>query len=223
MLSVDIEKIIPVTEARDMFNKIVDEVEGSDELYVLTKNGKPAAVVVGVNHLEKLTGETSNEVMAKVDKAVTDEPKEETEEAIKPFNTASAAPAEPPATPPADEPTTSSSGTPAADTFASTPTDTFSATPTSPSAATSSSDFNAAPEMPNETANATEIPDPMAPVTDGDGEKDEPIPPAPTSTPTTDPFAPPTAPAPNTDAYGSHSPSPGASGNTNATPPPNSN
>jgi prevent-host-death family protein len=42
-----------------MFNKIVDEVEGTDELYVLTKNGKPAAVVVGVNHLEKLTGESN--------------------------------------------------------------------------------------------------------------------------------------------------------------------
>lgn len=68
MLSVDIEKIIPVTEARDMFNKIIDEVEGSDALYVLTKNGKPAAVVVGINHLEKLTGETDTEVMAKVDK-----------------------------------------------------------------------------------------------------------------------------------------------------------
>ena len=66
-MQVDIEKIIPVTEARDSFNKIVDEVEGSDELYVLTKNGKPAAVIVGVNHLEKLTGETEGEVMAKVE------------------------------------------------------------------------------------------------------------------------------------------------------------
>lgn len=67
MLSVDIEKIIPVTEARDMFNKIVDEVEGTDEMYVLTKNGKPSAVVVGVNHLEKLTGAEGAEVMAKID------------------------------------------------------------------------------------------------------------------------------------------------------------
>ncbi len=64
MLQVNIEKIIPVTEARDMFNKIVDEVEGTDELYVLTKNGKPAAVVVGVNHLEKLTGESNISVTA---------------------------------------------------------------------------------------------------------------------------------------------------------------
>jgi prevent-host-death family protein len=66
MLQVDIEKIIPVTEARDSFNKIVDEVEGTDEMYVLTKNGKPSAVVVGVNHLEKLTGAEGAEVMAKI-------------------------------------------------------------------------------------------------------------------------------------------------------------
>ena len=66
MLQVDIEKIIPVTEARDMFNKIVDEVEGTEEMYVLTKNGKPSAVIVGVNHLEKLTGAEGSEVMAKI-------------------------------------------------------------------------------------------------------------------------------------------------------------
>lgn len=67
MLEVNIEKIIPVTEARDMFNKIVDEVEGTDELYVLTKNGKPAAVVVGVNHLEKLTGAGSDAVVTQIE------------------------------------------------------------------------------------------------------------------------------------------------------------
>ena len=59
MLDVDIDKILPLTEARDNFNKIVDDVEGTDQMYVLTKNGKPAAVVVGVNHLEKLTGITT--------------------------------------------------------------------------------------------------------------------------------------------------------------------
>jgi len=65
-MQVDIEKIIPVTEARDKFNKVVDEVEGSDEIYVFTKNGKPASVMVGVNHLEKLTGETHGDIEAKI-------------------------------------------------------------------------------------------------------------------------------------------------------------
>lgn len=62
MLEVQIENIIPVTEARDRFNQIIDSVEGTEELYVLTKNGKPAAIVVGIHHLEKLTGEAHTAV-----------------------------------------------------------------------------------------------------------------------------------------------------------------
>lgn len=69
MLEVNIEKIVPVTEGRDMFNKIVDDVEGTNELWVLTKNGKPTAVVVGVNHLEKLTGQAHGEVVSKIEEA----------------------------------------------------------------------------------------------------------------------------------------------------------
>ena len=73
MLEVNIEKIVPVTEARDMFNKIVDEVEGTDDLYVLTKNGKPAAVVVGVNHLEKLTGQPHGDVVTQIEESAASE------------------------------------------------------------------------------------------------------------------------------------------------------
>ena len=63
MLDVDIEKIIPVTEARDSLNDIIAKVENTDELYVITKNGKPSAILVGVNHLEKLTGMSHEELM----------------------------------------------------------------------------------------------------------------------------------------------------------------
>lgn len=62
MLEVDIEKIIPVTDARDSLNQIIETVEGSDSMYVITKNGKPSAIIVGVHHLEKLTGMKSNEL-----------------------------------------------------------------------------------------------------------------------------------------------------------------
>lgn len=86
MLQVNIEKIIPVTEARDMFNRIIDDVEGTNELYVLTKNGKPAAVVVGVNHLEKLTGDPHADVVAELD---------DTHETPDVFGSASEAKAEP--------------------------------------------------------------------------------------------------------------------------------
>ena len=62
MLEVKVENILPVTEARDSFNQLVDKVEGTDEMFVLTKNGKPIAILVGVHHLEKLTGENHEEL-----------------------------------------------------------------------------------------------------------------------------------------------------------------
>ena len=74
MLEVEIDNILPVTEARDSFNKIVDEVEGTDQMYVLTKNGKPAAVVVGVNHLEKLTGKSPDQLTSAVEKKADETP-----------------------------------------------------------------------------------------------------------------------------------------------------
>lgn len=63
MLEVNIDKILPITEVRDKFNDIIDQVEKGDDLFVVTKNGKPAAIVVGVHHLEKLTGMTHQELM----------------------------------------------------------------------------------------------------------------------------------------------------------------
>lgn len=74
MLEVDIDKILPVTEARDNFNKIIDDVGGTDKMYVLTKNGKPSAVVVGVNHLEKLTGKSADELTSIVEKKADETP-----------------------------------------------------------------------------------------------------------------------------------------------------
>lgn len=69
MLEVKIENIIPVTEARDSFNQLVDNVEGSDDMFVLTKNGKPSAILVGVQHLEKLTGTSHEELLKEVEDA----------------------------------------------------------------------------------------------------------------------------------------------------------
>ena len=77
MLDVNIEKILPVTEVRDSLNKIIDDVENTDELYVVTKNGKPTAIVVGVHHLEKLTGIDHKEMMPdSADDKVKDKPAE---------------------------------------------------------------------------------------------------------------------------------------------------
>lgn len=74
MLEVDIDKILPVTEARDSLNRIVDQVGGTDHIFVLTKNGKPSAVIVGVNHLGKLTGKTADELTSIAPKKASETP-----------------------------------------------------------------------------------------------------------------------------------------------------
>lgn len=63
MLDVKIENIIPYTEARDAIGELTDKVANSDDLYVLTKNGKPAAILVGVHHLETLTDISHKELI----------------------------------------------------------------------------------------------------------------------------------------------------------------
>lgn len=98
MLEVKVENIIPVTEARDSFNQLVDKVEGTDEMYVLTKNGKPSSILVGVHHLEKLTGTSHEELMKDVEEPaetpVEETPPVETAGEPAPVNTP-VAPAEP--------------------------------------------------------------------------------------------------------------------------------
>lgn len=59
MLQVGIDKIMPVTEARANIARLVDEVEKGD-VFVITRGGKPAAVVVPVDKAEKILGDSSN-------------------------------------------------------------------------------------------------------------------------------------------------------------------
>jgi len=58
-LRVSLENIIPLTEARDHFSQIVNEVQ-KDKLYVLTKGGKPAVAIIDVKYLEQITGGNIN-------------------------------------------------------------------------------------------------------------------------------------------------------------------
>jgi prevent-host-death family protein len=46
------EKIVGVTEARDKFRKIVDEVQYQGDKYVIHRHGKPAVAVVPVQVYE---------------------------------------------------------------------------------------------------------------------------------------------------------------------------
>ncbi|EKD56610.1 MAG: hypothetical protein ACD_58C00134G0005 [uncultured bacterium] len=52
MLEVDIKNILPVTDARAKIATLVDEVMGG-KLYVLTRGGSPAVVVMPVDMAEK--------------------------------------------------------------------------------------------------------------------------------------------------------------------------
>lgn len=54
MLQVPVDKIIPLTEMRDKFSKIVADVESGTPLYILTKNGKPSVAILSVGELQKL-------------------------------------------------------------------------------------------------------------------------------------------------------------------------
>jgi prevent-host-death family protein len=71
MLEVKIDKIVPISSVRDSLNEIVGNVENSDDLYVITKNGLPTAIIVGVHHLEKLTGMSHEELLPDEPEAAT--------------------------------------------------------------------------------------------------------------------------------------------------------
>lgn len=52
MFKVPIDKIIPVTNARARIASLVSDVQKTNCLYVLTRGGKPAAVLASVDYLD---------------------------------------------------------------------------------------------------------------------------------------------------------------------------
>ena len=60
MLSVQIDKIIPLDEAKEDFEKIVEAISqegGGNNLYILTRDGKPAIAIVNIKYLSDITGD----------------------------------------------------------------------------------------------------------------------------------------------------------------------
>jgi prevent-host-death family protein len=49
-----VTKIVPFTEARASLTELLDEVEGLHEHVVITRNGRPAAVVISTDEWEAL-------------------------------------------------------------------------------------------------------------------------------------------------------------------------
>ncbi|MEK7201942.1 MAG: hypothetical protein AAB669_00185 [Patescibacteria group bacterium] len=55
MISVPIDRIVPLTDARDNFSRLISDIETlSDGLYVLTKGGKPAIALINIKYLEEI-------------------------------------------------------------------------------------------------------------------------------------------------------------------------
>jgi prevent-host-death family protein len=80
-LEFPIDKIMSVTDARNNFNKIVEEVEKDPEgKYLLTKGGNPSVVIINADHLEKLIGEkpTTTQTAKKVEEKSIPKPTPET-------------------------------------------------------------------------------------------------------------------------------------------------
>lgn len=62
MINVPIDRIVPLTDARDNFSRIVADIENQkDGMYVLTKGGKPAIALININYLSELMKGGSNE------------------------------------------------------------------------------------------------------------------------------------------------------------------
>ena len=60
MISVPIDRIVPLTDARDNFSRLVSDIESAQEgMYVLTKGGKPTIALVNISYLEELIGRSN--------------------------------------------------------------------------------------------------------------------------------------------------------------------
>lgn len=51
MFKVPIDKIIPVTSARAKIASLVNDVQKDKSLYVLTRSGKPAAILASIDYI----------------------------------------------------------------------------------------------------------------------------------------------------------------------------
>ncbi len=52
MFTVPIDKIVPVTSARAKISSLVSDVQKNNTLYVLTRGGKPAAILASADFLK---------------------------------------------------------------------------------------------------------------------------------------------------------------------------
>lgn len=74
MINVPIDRIVPLTDARDNFSRLVADLENQPEgMYVLTKGGKPAIALININFLAKVMGDDKANVATNTKPAVKQE------------------------------------------------------------------------------------------------------------------------------------------------------
>lgn len=56
MIHADLDKILPEDDALEKISSIIEEVEQKQELFIITKSGRPAAAIINIDYLEELTG-----------------------------------------------------------------------------------------------------------------------------------------------------------------------
>lgn len=66
------ERVLPVTEARTRFLEIVKEVTDLGERFIITKRGKPEAVVISIDEIETLEILADKELMASLRRGMED-------------------------------------------------------------------------------------------------------------------------------------------------------
>lgn len=78
MIKVDLDKIITKQALENHLNNILNRVEDGEELFVITKKGRPRAVLINVDYLEELTNRSvTNESEEYSDYEKFDIPKDE--------------------------------------------------------------------------------------------------------------------------------------------------
>lgn len=61
MIHVDLDKILTAKALQEHLSTILFEVEEKEELYVITKKGRPRAALINVDYLQELTGKELGE------------------------------------------------------------------------------------------------------------------------------------------------------------------
>lgn len=63
MFTVPIDKIVPVTSARAKISSLVSDVQKNNTLYVLTRGGKPAAILASADFLNAKSNALPQEIV----------------------------------------------------------------------------------------------------------------------------------------------------------------